>query len=300
MAKATEKNTKAKPESTKAKPKSTEAKEKPAENEDFAMSDEDLAALAMGAAEREQNARARNGMNATFISLCQHGSSALKKKEKTYIEGLEERMFFVQNKRLILGEELKVVPLAIIEVYNEMTDEKKPKFLGVWCQEDAEQYDLAAGDYYKRELPNGNMLHPCTWILCFLPDHPELERCVISFKSTARKVANVWRKDIDSRGGNPAALEYILTAGDDSNASGDWYKIEFEFNREIFKIEDGKFVPKVKYARDAVLLQESYTKAYAAGQIVRKRSSAAIAGKDQARLEASSDSYEGSDDPQEF
>lgn len=296
MAKATEKNTKtAKPE-TKAKPAETKAKAKPAE--DDGLSDEDIVNLAMSAAEREQNARAKSGMNATFISLCQQGATALKKKEKNFIEGLEEEMFYVQNKRLVLGKELLVVPLAIVEVFNEMTDEKKPKFLGVWSQEDGEQYDLAAGDYYKRELPNGNMLHPCTWILCFLPEYPELERCVISFKSTARKVATAWRKDIDSRGGNPAQLEYILTAGDESNASGDWYKIEFEFSREIFKIEDGKFVPKVKYAREAVLLQDAYTKAYAAGQIVRKRSAApAIEDQRQARLEASSD--EG-DEEQDF
>lgn len=250
------------------------------------MSDEDIAALAQSAAEREQNSRAVSGSNATFISIAQDGATALKKKDKNFIEGLNAKDFYVQSKKLVLGDELKVVPLAIVEVYNEMTDEKKPRFLGVWLKEDAEKYDLAVGDYYKRELPNGNMLHPCTWFLVYVPEHPELERCVITFKSTARKVATAWRKDIDARGGNPAQLEYILTAEDTSNANGEWYQVGFEFSREIFSIEDGKYSAKVKYARDAILLQDAYTKAYAAGTIVKKRS-------DRVALEDNSEDAEG-------
>lgn len=240
--------------------------------EDGALTDEQIALLAMGAKERENNARASSGMLQTFISISQDGAAALKKKDKAYIEGLEPRMFYVGNKKLILGDEIKVVPLMIVEVYNEMTNERKPRFLSVWGKDDAEQYDLVVGDYFRRELPNGNILHPCTWVLCYLPDFPELERVVISFKSTARKIANAWRKDIDARGGNPASLEYVLSIEDTSNQSGDWYQVAPEFSREIFKIEDGKFISKVKYARDCVILQDEYTKAYVAGNIVRKRS----------------------------
>lgn len=275
------------------KPKTEIAKGGPADE----MSDDDIAALAQSAAEREQNSRAQSGSTATFVSIAQEGATALKKKDKNFIEGLSERDFYVQAKKINLGDELKVVPLAIVEVYNEMTNEKRPKFLGIWLKEDAERYDLAAGDYYKRELPNGNMLQPCTWFLVLLPEHPELERCVITFKSTARKVATAWRKDIDARGGNPAQLEYILTAEDTSNANGEWYQVGFEFSREIFSIQDGKFTSKVKYAKDAILLQDAYTKAYAAGTIVRKRSS-------QAALEDNSDSEglegDGEDDPGTF
>lgn len=255
-----------------------------------ALSDDEIAQLALGAKERENNSRSSGGMLQTFVSISQDGASALKKKDKAYIEDLEPRMFYVGNKKIILGEEVKAVPLMIVEVYNEMTNEKKPRFLGVWQKDDAERYDLVAGDYFRRELPNGNILHPCTWVLAYLPDFPELERVVFSFKSTARKIANAWRKDIDARGGNPASLEYTLSIEDTSNASGDWYQILPEFSREIFKIEDGKFSSKIKYARDVILLQDAYTKAYVAGNIVRKRSAGA-----QAAIE-SDDGLEGSDE----
>ena len=280
-----------KAEAKKAEPKKASA-EKAHDSEADGMSDEELAALAQSAAEREQGTRAQSGSKVLFISIAQDGSTALKKKDKNFIEGLSDREFYIQSKKIVLGDELKVVPLAIWEVYNEMTNDRKPRFLGIWLKDDAEKFPLVDGDFYKRALPNGNVLQPITWVIVYLPDHPELERCVLSFKSTGRKVATAWRKDIDARGGNPAQLEYIVTAEDTSNAFGEWYQVAFEFSREIFSIQDGKLAMKVKYARDAIMLQDAYTKEYESAQLIRKHS-AATAIED--NRDADSDGDDGDD-----
>jgi hypothetical protein len=254
------------------------AKTVKAENTEVAVNDPALAALAARAAAADTATRSSDGMNVSFVSVCQATAKALDDTDtKMYIPGLAQKDFYIQAQKMKLGKKLRVIPLAFLSVYNEFSGPgQNAKFLGVWHKDDAERFDLCPGSYYNRELPNGHELRPVKWVAVFLPDFPEVERAVITFKSTATKIAKDWAKDIESRKGSSFQFSYLLSASTTSNDKGKWFEIEPVFEKELFTNEDGKFTIKDPLAKVTIEKSLELNEAYANSILIRRRSQTAL------------------------
>lgn len=136
--------------------------------------------------------RASEGSALTWITLIGAGSKVLVEKDAAYIEGAMPNTFVITSKKILLGKKFKATVLGIFKVYAEMTVPPQgsgdmAKTVGYWHPDDAEQVPLEGN--FKRPLPNGNNLEVQHWALLYLPDHPELEGVVLSFKGAGNQYA---------------------------------------------------------------------------------------------------------------
>lgn len=251
------------------------------------------------------------GTNQTFISLCQTGARALKEEEDAmYIDGLKPRQYYIQSAKKVLANKIRVVPLKFLSVYNELAPiagkpKAQPKFVGVWHRQDAEKYDLRLGSYFDRELPNGNILQPVTWVLCYLPDYPDVKNAVITFKSTGQKIAKAWRKEIDARARPAHETVYVLSSAVEKNDNDQsWYSVKPVFEGYLFEVDEkGNLKDVLPYAETVLDLSENYSKAYASGTLIARRGDSSMRdvspGKDK-ELPAPDDFEDEGEDDEEF
>lgn len=258
-----------KPE-TKAAPKAAPVK---APAKEVAVK-KDLNALAHRATSAAAVVSAESGANVSFISLCQKTAHALTEDDKLYIDGIKVKDFYIQSKKLVLGRKLKVVPLAFISMYNEITSDKVPKFLGIWHKDDALGYDLAVGSFFNRQLPSGNLLQPVTWVPVYLPDFPDIKNAVVTFKSTGQKVAKAWRKDTEAEAKSACELIYILSAAAQKNDEGDWIEVAYELEGRVYDIDKAGNITEVNedYAEDVLTLAAEINESYMKGTLITRRS----------------------------
>ena len=222
--------------------------------------------------------RAEDGMNVTFISLCQSQAKALDEDDNEfYIKGLQQKEFYVQAKKLRLGKSLKVVPLSFLTVYNEFSGSgQDAKMLGIWHKDDAVKFPLHPMHFFNRVMPNGNELRPVKWVLVYLPDHPDLDNAVVTFKSTANRVAKAWAKDVESHGGMSCQLIYELSAKRVENDKGKWFEITPEYVKHVFEDNDGDVTVNYDFAETVVDMSLEYNESYAKGTLIPRRSEAAM------------------------
>lgn len=229
-----------------------------------------LAAKAVAAKALDSANRAQDGVNVQFISLCQSLAKALDDESELHIPGVKVKDFYIQAKKLKLGAKLRVVPLAFITVYTEYSGSGQTgKFLGIWHKEDALQYPLCPGHFFNRELPNGHELRPAHWVIVYMPDFPDIERAVISFKSTGNKVAKNWSKDVDARGGASCQLMYELTAKSVANDQGKWFEVNFEYTGNVYEQDPFQIVED--FAEEVINKSLEYNEAYRNGSLVPRR-----------------------------
>lgn len=198
---------------------------------EIANVDEELALLMAKSEKLQQNENAGESVKADYILLAKTGSKALKPKEKDlYIDGLKVGDFYIQKDKLNLGNDLKVVPLAFITVYNE-TDGNGlgAKFFGMWNKEQAMEYPVADGSYFDRQLPNGHILTPSNWVMVEVLGHREIENAVIAYKRTGSRIWKAWKEDAKARSGSSATLVYKIFEDEYSNDKNEWTDINFEF-----------------------------------------------------------------------
>jgi hypothetical protein len=140
--------------------------------------------------------RASEGSSLTWITLIGAGSKVLVEKDASYIEGAVPNSFVITSKKILLGKKFKATVLGIFKVYAEMTVPQgqgdMAKTVGYWHPSDTEQVPLEGN--FKRPLPNGNNLEVQHWALLYLPDHPELEGVVLTFKGAGNQYARKLQK----------------------------------------------------------------------------------------------------------
>ena len=84
------------------------------------VSDEELATLMAEGKKLQEAENAGDGVKADYILLAKTSTKALNPKQKElYIEGLKIGDFFLQKEKKVLGDKLRVVPLAFITLYQE-------------------------------------------------------------------------------------------------------------------------------------------------------------------------------------
>ena len=255
------------------------------------VSDEELAQLMAEGKKRQDAENAGDGVKADYILLAKSGTKALKKSQaELYIEGLKIGDFFLQKEKKVLGETLKVVPLAFITLYQEKADASKDAdFFGVWNKEQAETFPLVDGSYYDRQLPNGHILQPVNWVCVEVIGHPELENAVIAYKRTGSRIWRKWKEDAKPRSQTSATLVYTISAIDVENKDNSWTDIGFEYTESL--LETGRNLA-VKCIKKSNAIRE----AYANHSFITDHASIEKASRPVAQIEDASDTEESYDD----
>lgn len=178
-----------------------------------------------------------DGVKADYILLAKSNSKALKKSEKDlYIEGLAMGDFYLQKEKVNLGAKLQVVPLAFVTLYQERDSlDKNAKFIGVWNKEQAMNFPTVDGNFYDRQLPNGNVLRPVNWVMVDVIGHPEIKNGVIAYKSTGSRIWRAWKEEAKGRAGSSATLVYNIFEDEYSNADNDWTNINFSYASNLLE-----------------------------------------------------------------
>lgn len=211
-----------------------------------------------------------------YLSLCQSNTKAKKKAfPDTYIKELSDGQFFIQSKKLVLGEEVRFVPLAFFQIYQEyQTDPqvtKDAKMVGVWLPEDAEKLEPQYGKQWNRETEDGHVLCPAWWIFGYLPDFPDEDRVVLTYKSTGNKTARKWFKDASQRAPDaPFSLIYKLVAEEEVSGSNSWLKVTPVFDSCVYTLDKDGDLDKINedFVESVIDRAGALNKAFAEGRLV--------------------------------
>lgn len=233
---------------------------------ELAYSEEELAGLLAQNQKLQEKENTGESVKADYILLAKPSSKVLKKTDKElYMAGLGIGDFYYdpKGKKINLGSELKVVPLAFITIYNERESANKDsKFFGVWNKEQAVTFPVADGSYFNRQLPNGHILVPVNWVCVTVIGHHEIENAVIAFKSTGSRIWKKWKEDAKSRSGSSATLVYKIFEEAYSNDRFDWTDIGFEFVGSLLETDKEE---AVYCLRKSNAIREAYENATLVG-----------------------------------
>lgn len=201
------------------------------------VSDEEILKALEASKGLQAQENAGDPVKADYILLAKANCKALNPKvPDLYIEGLKMGDFYIQRDKKNLGSELKVVPLAFITVYKEMSDNTmNANFVGMWTKEQASQFPVCDGSYYDRQLPNGHVLKPTNWVIVEILGYPEIENAVIAYKSTGSRIWKAWKEDAKNRSDSTATLVYSLYSETQSNDKNTWDDIGFKFEGNLLE-----------------------------------------------------------------
>ena len=230
------------------------------EGKEVVVSDEELAGLVATSSKLQEKENAGDGVKADYLLLAKPATKAVSKANKDlYIEGLSIGDIFIQKDKIVLGKELKVVPLAFITLYQEKdSDSTDARFFGVWNKEQAVQFPVADGSYFNRQLPNGHVLCPVNWVMVNVIGHHEIENAVIAFKSTGSRIWKKWKEDAKGRSSSSATLVYKIFEEAYSNDKFNWTDFGFEYVESLLETDKAEAVYCLKKSN---AIRESYEKA---------------------------------------
>lgn len=233
------------------------------EGKELAYSEEELAGLLAQSQKLQEKENAGEGIKADYLILAKTGTKALQRSKKEYIQDLQIGDIFLQKDKKILGEEVKVVPLAFITLYQEKESAvQDAKFFGMWNKEQAVTFPVADGSYFNRQLPNGHILVPVNWVCVTVIGHHEIENAVIAFKSTGSRIWKKWKEDAKSRSGSSATLVYKIFEEYYNNDKFDWTDFGFEFVGSLLETDKEE---AVYCLRKSNAIREAYEKATLVG-----------------------------------
>lgn len=258
------------------------------------VSDDELAELLAQNQKLQEKENEGEGIKADYILLAKPSSKVLKKTDKElYMAGLGIGDFYYdpKGKKINLGSELKVVPLAFITLYNEFeSTDKDSKFFGMWNKEQAVTFPVTEGSYYNRQLPNGHILVPVNWVCVTVIGHHEIENAVIAFKSTGSRIWKKWKEDAKNRSSSSATLVYKIFEEAYNNDKFDWTDFGFEYVESLLETDKEEALYCLKKSN---AIREAYEKATFVGN---HDVSALSAKKPAAYIEDASETTDASDD----
>ena len=224
------------------------------------------------------NAEASDGANVSFISLAKEGCKALDEDDpEFFIKDLKVKEYYIGKMKTRLGQNLKVVPLAFLNLFNQFSEAGNDGvFQGIWQYKEGDSFPLLMGSYYDRELPNDSgILKPVIWIPVYLPDFPDIVNPVITFKVTGTKVAKAWKKEIQGMGYLTTQCLYSLgvqkVKGTGSFSSKSWLEVLPTFVETIFeKTAKGVEITQ-DYAKTVIEASNTVRQSYFDGTLVPSR-----------------------------
>lgn len=214
------------------------------EGKELAYSEEELAGLLAQNQKLQEKESEGEGVRADYLILAKSGTKALSKLNKDlYIEGLRQGDIFIQKDKKILGDRIKVVPLAFITLYQEKESASQDaKFFGVLSKEQAVAYPAADGSYFNRQLPNGHVAVPVNWCCVEVLGHREIERAVIAFKSTGSRIWKALKEDCKSRPSSSATLIYEIFEESYNNDKFSWTDFGFRYVGNLLETDKNEAV----------------------------------------------------------
>ena len=223
--------------------------------------DEEINALLAKNAELQSKENAGDSIKADYLLLAKPLTKALQPSQKDlYIQGLQIGDIFVQQKEVILGKQLTVVPLAFLTLYQEKdSDSMNAKFFGTWNKEQATSFPLVEGSYFNRQLPNGHILTPVNWVMVNVLGHSELENAVVAFKSTGCRIWKKWKEDAKARSSSCATLMYTIKEELYQNDKNSWTDFGFEYAGNL--LESDKKDEALECLKKSNAIRESYANA---------------------------------------
>jgi hypothetical protein len=271
---------------------SEEVKSQTEGNEVAEVSDDELAGLLAQNQKLQEKENEGEGIKADYLILAKTGTKALQRSQKDlYIQGLQIGDIFLQKEKKILGNELKVVPLAFLNLYQEKeSTANDAKFFGMWNKEQAVSFPVADGSYFNRQLPNGHILVPVNWVCVTVIGHHEIENAVIAFKSTGSRIWKKWKEDAKARSGSSATLVYLLKEGLYNNDKFEWTDFDFEYAENLLETDKEEALYCLKKSN---AIREAYEKSTFVGN---HDVSALTAKKTTVYIEDASDVEDSTDD----
>ena len=234
-----------------------------AEGKELAYSEEELAGLLAQNQKLQEKENEGAGVKADYLILAKTSTKALQRSREEYIQGLQIGDIFLQKEKRILGAELRVVPLAFISLYQEReSTAQNAKFFGMWNKEQAVTFPVADGSYFNRQLPNGHILVPVSWVCVTVIGHHEIENAVIAFKSTGSRIWKKFKEDAKSRSGSSATLVYKIFEEAYNNDKFDWTDFGFEFVESLLETDKEE---AVYCLRKSNAIREAYENATLVG-----------------------------------
>ena len=219
----------------------------------------------------------KDGLNVSFISLAKEKTKALDEDNKElFIEGLKLKDLFIQKTKRVLGKSIQRLSrlLSSICLLSIRMPGKNAKYLSTWTFEEGDKFPLVSGSYYDRLLPNGKgILKPVTWVIVYLPDFPDIEKPVLTFKSTGNKIAANWLKSIRNESRLTTQCLFEVKAGKQFNDDGgdSWLEFDPTLIGLTFDKVAGKIQAKVPYVKELVELSNEYRSSYSQGTLVPSR-----------------------------
>lgn len=256
------------------------------------VSDEELSALLNASAKLQEKENEGDGVKADYLILAKSGTKALSKLNKDlYVEGLKQGDIFIQKDKKILGDEVKVVPLAFITLYDEKeADTNDAHFFGRWNKEQASQLPFAEGSDFNHVAPNGHVLCPVNWVCVDVIGHPEIENGVIAFKKTGSRIWRQWKEDAKKRSQSSATLIYTVKEAQYKNDNYSWTDFDFEYAGSLLETDKNQTILSVKKSN---AIREAYNN----NTLIGNHDVSAISQKPvQAYIEDASDTEESYDD----
>lgn len=212
------------------------------------VTDDEINALLDTSSKLQEAENEGDGVKADYLILAKSGTKALSKLNKDlYVEGLKQGDIFIQKDKKILGETVKVVPLAFVTLYDEKeADNNEARFFGRWNKEQASQFPFADGSDFNHVLPNGHVLCPVNWVCVDVLGHPEIENGVIAFKKTGSRIWRQWKEDARKRSSSSATLIYEIKEAQYSNDNFKWTDFDYEFKGSLIETDKTQTVLSLK------------------------------------------------------
>jgi len=174
------------------KPASRGAKKAPAKKRPVKMTmslDPELLGIVQESIELEGIERDKSGAMRSFIAIAQGTTDVIVPGTDKYIEGINVLDYYIGNKELVLGREFEADILGIFLLYQEVIpappradgSRDMGTFVAVRMPEYA--YQFPKEGTFDRVTPEGHVLSPIHWMFVRLPEYPEIDDAVITFRS---------------------------------------------------------------------------------------------------------------------
>ncbi len=251
---------------------------------------DELNALAGAGKAHEDELRAKTAGGLSYIKILSDPQGAeLQKNDTAFIKGAAYGHFVIGNKKITLGKVFQAVALGILKLYEETEvkqegDESLPKVFGYWVPDDAEQIPTEGNFNRPFTARDGtqHVLRPVHWIPLFLPEYPEIEDAVLTFRSTANSISAKLAKAL--KGQTEIAPEVMITVKTQQIKNEKWKKTylypDFEIGEKNFNMVEGR-LSLAKGGMDLATVKEvlirynHWQEEYAANRLVAKKSNIA-------------------------
>lgn len=242
---------------------------------------DDLSRLAVEGKQFEDEERARTGSSLTWVTCVQPGVGLITKGDDAYVKGVEAGDFFLNDRKLHIGETLRGNLLGAFKVYAEQKKKESASEMAqtvkFWHPDDADQIPLEGN--FERPLANGNVLVPMHWVFLEIEGHEDILDVMLPFRSKGNSYFVAFEKLVKKSSDLCAQLKVEFKAEAVKNEEfkktyfypvGSIVGKNFDFDAETGKVSLIKGAADAKSVRRILEKYNELQKRYKESKIVSK------------------------------